>query len=115
MWLKLPWKNFSKETSRLQRRIYKASRNKGLAKTLDLQKLLLHSYSARMIAIRQVTQLNEGKKTAGIDGKLALTNSERIQLERILFEKFKRWQHQGLREVPIPKPNGKVRMLNNDC
>jgi RNA-directed DNA polymerase len=111
MWLKLPWKNVSKETSRLQRRIYKASRNKDLAKTLDLQKLLLHSYSARMVAIRQVTQLNDGKKTAGIDDKLALTNSERIQLERKLFQQFKRWQHQGLREVPIPKTNGKVRIL----
>jgi hypothetical protein len=40
MWLEL--QSFSKETSRLQRRIYKASRNKGLAKTLELQKLLLH-------------------------------------------------------------------------
>jgi len=63
---------------------------------LDLQKLLLHSYSARMIAIPQVTQLNDGKKTAGIDGKLALTNSERLQLERKLFQQSKRWQHQGL-------------------
>ena len=119
MWLKLPWKTLSKETSRLQRRIYKASRNKlllsqkqgGLAKTLDLQKLLLHSYSARMIAIRQVTQLNEGKKTAGIDGKLALTNAERFMLEKKLHQQVKQWQHQDLRKVPIPKSNGKIRIL----
>jgi RNA-directed DNA polymerase len=111
MWLELPWKSLSKETSRLQRRIYKASRNKGIAKTLELQKLLLHSYSARMIAIRQVTQLNEGKKTAGIDGKLVLTNAERFKLEKILHKQTKRWQHKGLREVPIPKPDGKVRVL----
>ena len=119
MWLKLPWKTLSKETSRLQRRIYKASRNnlllsqkqRGLAKTLDLQKLLLHSYSARMIAIRQVTQLNEGKKTAGIDGKLALTNAERFMLEKKLHQQVKQWQHQDLRKVPIPKTNGKLKIL----
>ena len=111
MWLELPWKSFSKETFRLQRRIYKASRNEDRAKILDLQKLLLHSYSARMIAIRQVTQLNEGKKTAGMDGKTALTNTERFQLERLLHQQIKRWQHQDLREVSIPKANGKVRLL----
>jgi retron-type reverse transcriptase len=111
MWLELPWNSLSKETSRLQRQIYKASRNKGKAKTLELQKLLLHSHSARMIAIRQVTQLNNGKKTAGIDGKLVLTNAERFKLEKMLHKQTKRWQHQDLREVPIPKSDGKVRML----
>jgi RNA-directed DNA polymerase len=111
MWLELPWKKFEKETYRLQRRIYKASQNEDLARTLDLQKLLFHSYSARMIALRQVTQLNEAKKTSGIDGKIALANSERLQLERKLYQEAKRWKHQDLRKVPIPKPDGRVRIL----
>jgi RNA-directed DNA polymerase len=111
MWLKLPWKKFQKETYRLQRRIYKASRNDDLAKIVSLQKRLFNSYSARMIAIRQVTQLNEGKKTSGIDGKTVLTNLERFNLEKQLHQKAKTWKHQALREVPMPKPDGKIRKL----
>jgi retron-type reverse transcriptase len=105
MWLKLPWQKFQKETYRLQRRIYKASRNGDLAKILSLQKLLFKSYSARMIAIRQITQLNEGKKTPGIDGKTVLTNLKRFNLEKQLHQKATTWKHQALKEVPIPKPD----------
>ena len=111
VWLELPWKKFQQETYRLQKRIYEASRNNDLAKTINLQQLLFHSYSARMVAIRQVTQLNNGKRTAGIDGKLALTASERFDLEKKLHLTAKKWKHQSLRKVAIPKPNGKVRIL----
>jgi RNA-directed DNA polymerase len=111
MWLKLPWKRFQRETYRLQKRIYEASRKEDRTKVINLQRLLLNSHYARMIAIRQVTQLNEGKRTAGIDGKLALTNSERFQLEKELSLTAKKWKHQGLRKMSIPKSNGKVRTL----
>ena len=47
-----------------------------------LQKLLLHSTSAKYLAVRQVTQLNMGKKTAGVDGKTALTPRQRLR-ERV--------------------------------
>lgn len=123
MWLELPWKKFQKETFRLQRRIFEASRREDWVTTFNLQKLLFSSYSARMIAIRQVIQLNSGKNTAGIDGKTSLTNLERFTLERKLYYEAKRWKHQGLRQVPIPKSDfylqkskskgksGRVRML----
>ncbi len=64
-----------------------------------------------MLAIRQVTQLNTGKKTAGIDGKKSLTFKERFQLEETLKQNTKTWQHQGLREIPIPKKDGTKRIL----
>ena len=63
------------------------------------------------MAIRQVTQLNSGKKTAGIDGKLALTFKERFELEEELRLKANNWKHQGLREIPIPKKDGTKRIL----
>ena len=69
------------------------------------------SYAARMLAIRQVTQLNAGKKTAGIDGKKSLTFKERFQLERTLKQNTKTWKHKGLREIPIPKKDGTKRIL----
>ncbi len=64
-----------------------------------------------MLAIRQVTQLNAGKKTAGIDGKIALNFKERFELEEILAKYAGKWKHKGLREIPIPKKNGKTRIL----
>ena len=64
-----------------------------------------------MLAIRQVTQLNTGKKTAGIDGVKSLTFKERFLLEKTLKQNTKTWQHKGLREIPIPKKDGTKRIL----
>lgn len=110
-WKQLPWKKFRKIVFRLQMRIYKAVREGNMVKAKNLQKLLLRSYACRMLAIRQVTQLNAGKKTAGIDGKKSLTHKERLALEGLLAQKAPKWKHQGLREIPIPKKNGKTRIL----
>lgn len=62
MWKSLHWKQFRKDTFRLQKRIYEASRDNNIARVLFLQKLLFRSYGARMLAIRQVSQLNSGKR-----------------------------------------------------
>ena len=102
-WKNLPWKKFRKDLFRLQKRVWKAVRAGDKAKAKSLQKLILRSQAARFLAIRQVTQLNNGKKTAGIDGKLALTFRERFELEEKLGQKTNDWKHQGLREIPIPK------------
>ncbi len=83
-WEFADWKGFHKVLFRLQRRIFKAVKDGDKAKAKRLQKLVLSSRSARMLAIRQVTQLNTGKKTAGIDGKKSLTFKERFQLEETL-------------------------------
>lgn len=109
-WRSLPWKKFRSNLFRLQRRIFKAIRSGDIAKAKSLQKLVLKSTSARLLAIRQVTQLNKGKRTAGIDGKKVLNFKERFELLK-LFSQANDWKHQGLREVPIPKKNGFTRIL----
>ncbi len=111
LWEFLPWKKFQVNLFRLQKRVYKAVRAGDRQKARSLQKLILRSMAARFLAIRQVTQLNNGKKTAGIDGKLALTFRERFQLEEELRLKANNWKHQGLREIPIPKKDGTKRTL----
>ena len=110
-WEFLPWKKFQINLFRLQKRVWKAVRAGDLLKAKSLQKLILRSQAARFLAIRQVTQLNQGKKTAGIDGKLALTFKERFELEKELKVKTNNWIHKGLREVPIPKKDGTKRIL----
>jgi retron-type reverse transcriptase len=64
-----------------------------------------------MLAIRQVTQLNAGKKTAGIDGKASLTFEERLALSEELRIKSNNWEHQKLRSILIPKKDGSTRLL----
>jgi RNA-directed DNA polymerase len=110
-WKNLPWKKFRRDLFRLQKRVFKAIREGNKRKTLQLQKLILKSTAARFLAIRQVTQLNAGKKTAGIDGKKLLTPKERFELEELLHATAKNWIHGKLRSIPIPKKDGSTRTL----
>ena len=107
----LPWKKFQRVVNRLQRRLFKAVRAGDKRKIGKLQRLLLKSRSARFLAIRQVTQLNAGKKTAGVDGEKSLTHEERFELEELLRFNASDWKHQGLRRIPIPKKDGSTRWL----
>ena len=63
------------------------------------------------MAVRQVTQLNAGKKTAGVDGKASLSFEERFELIEELRTKGSKWKHQKLRSIPIPKKDGTTRTL----
>jgi len=119
LWKKLPWKKFQKTLFRLQKRVFKAVQVGDKRKARSLQKLILKSKSARLLAIRQVTQLNAGKKTAGIDGKKSLNFEERLALSDRISHNYNNWKHSGLnnwkhsglREIPIPKKDGTTRML----
>ena len=110
-WKNLNWKKFRKDLFRLQCRVFKAVRAGDKRKALSLQKLILKSKAARFLAIRQVTQLNAGKKTAGVDGKKSLNFKERFELETLLKKTSYNWHHQKLRSIPIPKKDGTTRML----
>jgi RNA-directed DNA polymerase len=111
LWKSFNWKKASKRLFRLQRRVYKAVQRLDKRNARKLQKLILKSKGARMLAIRQVTQLNAGKRTAGIDGKASLTFEERFDLETQISLNHTNWKHQKLREIPIPKKDGTIRML----
>ncbi|WP_365975515.1 reverse transcriptase N-terminal domain-containing protein [Moorena sp. SIO4G3] len=111
LWKSQKWKKLRQNLFRLQKRVYKAVQAGDLKKARSLQKLILKSRSAQLLAVRQVTQLNKGKKTAGIDGLSSLNYRERMELVEALNHHGHDWHHSGLREIPIPKKNGKVRML----
>src|SRR5712692_4553848 len=67
-WERLPWKKLEGAVYRMQKRIFQASK-RGDTKTVHkIQKLLMKSEAARLLAVRRVTQDNQGKKTAGVDG-----------------------------------------------
>jgi RNA-directed DNA polymerase len=110
-WKNLPWKRFRRDLFRLQKRVFKAVSVGNLRQARSLQKLISKSRAARFLAIRQVTQLNAGKRTAGVDGKAFLTGEERFALSNVLKENVNRWQHSKLRAIPIPKKDGTKRLL----
>lgn len=111
LWKRLPWKKFERNLFRLQNRIYRATKDGDFRKIRSLLKLVMKSTSAIMLALRQVTQLNKGRKTAGIDGKKALNFKQRLSLYWKLKSEALNWKHQGLRSIPIPKKDGSLRML----
>jgi RNA-directed DNA polymerase len=86
---------------KLQKRIYAASRGGDERKVRKLQKTLMRSWSNKVLAVRKVTQENQGKKTAGVDGIKSLSPEARLQLVRQLKLTGK---SQPTRRVWIPKP-----------
>lgn len=110
LWKSIPWKKLRKNLFRLQRRLFKAVQAEDIRRARNLQKLILKSKAARLLAVRQVSQLNAGKKTAGMDGVKSLSFKQRFALAEKLLE-ANDWKHSKLREIPIPKKDGTTRML----
>jgi len=102
-WKAVPWRKLEKTVFKLQKRIYRATQQGNKRLVRKLQGLMTRSWSAKMIAVRQVTQQNKGKKTAGVDGITALKPSERQPLvKQLRVEKGKKVK--PTRRVWIPKP-----------
>src|SRR5258708_6078314 len=70
-WKHIPWRKLERHCFRIQKLIFRASQHGNQRAVHKLQKLLLKSQAARTLAVRRVTQDNQGKKTAGIDGEKA--------------------------------------------
>lgn len=50
----------------------------------ELQRVLIELFEAKLLAVRRVIQDNQGKKTAGVDGRKLLTPKERWELAKSL-------------------------------
>jgi RNA-directed DNA polymerase len=99
-WKDLDWRKLEKVTFKLQKRIFRASERGDVKAVRKLQKTLIRSWSAKCIAVRRVTQDNQGKNTAGVDGIKSLTPKQRMSLvgRLKLTDKVK-----PTRRVMIPK------------
>ena len=100
-WSDIPWRKLEKNVYKLQKRIFKASRRGDVKLVRRLQKLLIKSRAARILAVRRVTQDNQGRKTAGVDGVKSLTPKQRLALTNKLKLGSK---VAPTRRVWIPKP-----------
>src|SRR5713226_189877 len=104
-WERLPWKKLEVTVYRMQKRIFQASK-RGDTKTVHkIQKLLMKSEAARLLAVRRVTQDNQGKKTAGVDGVKSVPPAERLKMVEAIHPKhMENRKAKPLRRVWIPKP-----------
>lgn len=104
-WSKLPWRKLEKHCFRIQKRIYRASQRGNTRAVHKLQKLLMKSEAARLLAVRRVTQDNQGKKTAGIDGVKSVNPQGRLVMATQIHPKnWKKQRPLPVRRVWIPKP-----------
>src|SRR5437879_13631643 len=83
-WSKVPWKKLEQHCFRIQKRIYRASQRGNQRAVQKLQKLLMKSEAARLLAVRRVTQENQGKKTSGIDEIKSVKPNERVHIAKQL-------------------------------
>jgi len=100
-WKDLNWRKLEQVTFKLQKRIYQASDRGDVKVVRKLQKTLIRSWSAKCIAVRKVTQDNQGKNTAGVDGVKSLSPIQRVKLVKRLRITGKT---KPTRRVMIPKP-----------
>src|SRR5438094_4216586 len=95
-WNKLPWRKLEQHVYRIQKRIFRAEQRGNVRAVHKLQKLLMKSRSARLVAVRRVTQDNRGKKTAGIDGVKSVRPKLRFEMV------YQHHPQQGARRKPQP-------------
>jgi RNA-directed DNA polymerase len=107
-WSAIDWQSVGGQVLRLQMRIAKAEKQGRRGKVKALQRLLVHSDSAKLWAVRRVVT-NQGKRTPGVDGVLWKTPGERLQAVRSIGARG--YRPQPLRRIYIPKKNGTRRPL----
>ena len=111
-WSSLKWSRIEKYVSKLQKRIFRAEREGDSHKVRDLQRMLVYSESALLMAIKRVTQINKGKRTPGIDGFRALSDEARGKLfDSMKLMNIKKHRPKPAYRTYIPKKNGKLRSL----
>ena len=104
-WNQINWQKVRKIVNNLRKRIFRARRLEQWKQLRRLQKLLQKSYANLLLAVRQITQQNSGRNTAGIDKEVYNTPEKRVKL----VNSWKETTASPTRRVYIPKSNGKKR------
>ena len=109
-WEKIDWRVQEEQVRRLRQRIFKASQEQDWPKVRNLQKLMLRSRANTLVSVRQVTQRNTGRSTAGIDGEVALTSEARMTVAVRVHQSISSWQPVPVRRVYIPKASNRAKL-----
>jgi RNA-directed DNA polymerase len=109
-WDRIDWRAQEEQVRRLRQRIFKATQEQDWPKVRNLQKLMLRSRANTLVSVRQVTQRNAGRRTAGIDGEVALTPEARAQVAVRVHQSVTSWNPRAVRRVYIPKASNRAKL-----
>jgi RNA-directed DNA polymerase len=109
-WGRIDWRHVEQTVRRLQQRIFMAQVQGDRRRVHALQRLLASSWSAKLLAVRQVAQENSGRSTPGVDGVVSHTDADRVKLLQDGLG-LRGYRPLPVRRVFIPKANGKQRPL----
>ena len=107
-WKHIIWHKVESHVRRLQMRIAKAIKIGRHNKAKALQWILIHSFYAKCLAVKRVTQ-SKGKNTSGVDKVIWRTPNQKMKA--VLSLKRRGYKSLPLRRIHIPKKNGKLRLL----
>ena len=107
-WSEIDFAFAEKSVKKLQRRIYVAYKQGNTHKWKTLTEFMFHSFYARACAVKHVCS-RKGKKTAGVDNVLWLTDTDKFNA--IFSLRLRGYKPRPLKRVYIKKPNGKYRTL----
>ncbi len=110
-WDAVDWRAVEDDVRRLRQRIFTASKAGDLKKVRNLQRLMLRSRANTLASVRRVTQVNAGRKTAGVDGMVVLTARDKAALANWVQHGRGSWTPKPVKRVVIPKAGGKQRAL----
>ncbi|CAN5686970.1 hypothetical protein BH10CYA1_BH10CYA1_03720 [soil metagenome] len=106
-WELLDWHSIQDSIRKLRQRIFRATTKQKWNQVRSLMKLMLKSYFNLLLSVRLVTQINKGKRTAGIDKQLALTPDDRTNLVREM-KQYKSWRAKPAKRIYIPKADRSI-------
>ena len=109
-WDCVDWRHQEEQVRRLRGRIFKAVQEGDWPLARNVQKLMLRSWASTLVSVRQVTQRNTGRRTAGIDGLVALTSQARAEMAVQVHSTIGSHQPSPVRRVYIAKARDKTKM-----
>jgi RNA-directed DNA polymerase len=112
-WDLIAWGSIEESIRKLRRRIFRATCEQAWNQVRSLMKLMLRSRNNLLLAVRRVTQENQGRKTAGVDNRTALSSPAREALVRDMSAHAP-WKAKPTRRIYIPKAGkpGQLRPLS---
>ena len=110
-WPSINWRRVEDDVRRLRQRIFTASQAGDFNRVRNLQKLMLRSRASTLMGVRRVTEINAGRKTAGVDGKVALDARAKAELAEAIQHRPGSWTALPVKRVFISKGNAKQRPL----